>query len=219
MGVSRVRRPVAMGLVAALVAVAVGWSPAGRPQVVERPAAPSPVAEWTFDEATGTTATDSVDSLVGTLTGGTSWITSGAAQGDGALHFDGVDGAVTVPSSPALERAGILHPDLLGAESGPDQLLVSGDHAEELLRLRLRRLVSAEQGWQAVYANVLRTGAANDAGASTLTNVNLGQCMARDRDGGRSCGRNRRRLDRWAQDHGIVWHAIRPAIRRDRPDR
>lgn len=85
-----------------LAAGAVGYAPA------EAAAAdPSgPVAEWTFDEASGTTADDAIGSLDGTLGGGVTRITAGVPQGTGALSFDGGDDLVTVPGAPVLEQTG-----------------------------------------------------------------------------------------------------------------
>jgi hypothetical protein len=71
-------------------------------------AVPLPVARWTFDEGTGTVAHDVAGSADGSLTSGTSWLTSGAAMGAGAIALDGVTGAVVVPNAPSLEPAGSL---------------------------------------------------------------------------------------------------------------
>jgi hypothetical protein len=73
-----------------------------------RPAAAvaGPIAEWTFDDGAGPTATDAVGALDGTLSGGATWITSNAAQGTGALAFDGVDDLVAVPNDAAFEPSG-----------------------------------------------------------------------------------------------------------------
>jgi flagellar hook assembly protein FlgD len=65
-----------------------------------------PIAEWTFDDGAGPTATDAVGALDGTLSGGATWVSSNAAQGTGALAFDGVDDLVTVPNDAALEPSG-----------------------------------------------------------------------------------------------------------------
>jgi hypothetical protein len=64
-----------------------------------------PTARWAFDAGTGTTVADSVGTANGTKSGGTSWLTTGAAVGAGAMHFDGVDGRVDVPSGASLEPA------------------------------------------------------------------------------------------------------------------
>jgi hypothetical protein len=65
-----------------------------------------PVAQWTFDETSGSTASDAIGGLDGTLSGGVTRITTGVPQGAGALQFDGVDDLVTVAAAPALEQAG-----------------------------------------------------------------------------------------------------------------
>jgi hypothetical protein len=90
-------------MVAAMLAAgAVGMAPG-----VAAAAGPTgPVAEWTFDEADGSTATDVVGGLDGVLGGGVTRISSGVPQGTGALQFDGVDDLVTVAAAPALEQAG-----------------------------------------------------------------------------------------------------------------
>jgi hypothetical protein len=102
MSVNRVRRSMVASLLLCLVVSLLAWSPAARPQSI-RAAGPTPVAEWMFDEGTGLTASDAVGDLDGTLLGGASWVTSGAPQGAGAIAFDGVDDAVTVPTSAILE--------------------------------------------------------------------------------------------------------------------
>jgi hypothetical protein len=66
-------------------------------------AASSPAARWTFDAGSGNTVADSVGTANGTRAGGASWITSAAAVGSGAMHFDGVDGRVEVPNTASLE--------------------------------------------------------------------------------------------------------------------
>ena len=97
-----IRRPLVAALALALAVSGGAWSPAARPATTNA-AAPTPAARWTFDEGTGTTASDAVGALDGTLLNGTSWITSGAAQGSGAVAFDGVDDAITMPASASLE--------------------------------------------------------------------------------------------------------------------
>ena len=54
------------------------------------------ISYWKFDDVSGTTASDSVDTNDGTLVNGPVW-TSG--QVGGALSFDGFDDYVTVPSN------------------------------------------------------------------------------------------------------------------------
>ena len=58
------------------------------------------VAQWSFNEGTGTTAYDSVGSNHGTLVNGPTW-TTGII--DGALRFDGSDDIVSVPDSASLD--------------------------------------------------------------------------------------------------------------------
>jgi hypothetical protein len=60
-------------------------------------------ARWTFDAGAGSTVADSIGTANGTKVGGSSWLTSGAAVGTGAMHFDGVDGRVDVPTAAALQ--------------------------------------------------------------------------------------------------------------------
>jgi hypothetical protein len=64
-----------------------------------------PVAEWTFDEGSGTTAHDSVGGLDGTLSGGATWAADGP-EGGGAISFDGVDGGVSIPDAATLDPTG-----------------------------------------------------------------------------------------------------------------
>lgn len=62
---------------------------------------PGPVAWWPLDEGTGIAATDaSGNGHPGTLDNGPAW--AAGLQGS-ALHFDGSDDRVTVPSSPAFD--------------------------------------------------------------------------------------------------------------------
>ena len=103
--IGRTGTRVVASIAVALIATAAMWSPAARPSVA-RAAGPSPVAEWTFDEGTASTAHDSVGALDGTLTGGATWDTTSPGQGSGSIVFDGVDGMVTIPDAPALEPAG-----------------------------------------------------------------------------------------------------------------
>ena len=63
----------------------------------------SPVAQWKLDDGANTTADDFIGTANGTVAGGATWITSGAAVGTGALHLDGTNDFVTVPSSSAIE--------------------------------------------------------------------------------------------------------------------
>jgi hypothetical protein len=78
------------------------------PSIASRPVradGSGPVAEWTFDEGSGTTTHDAVGTLDGTLSGGVSRITEGVPQGTGALSFDGTDGKVVIPNDAILEPA------------------------------------------------------------------------------------------------------------------
>jgi hypothetical protein len=59
----------------------------------------SPIAQWSFDDASGTTASDAIGSLDGGVSGAT-WIADGFA-GHG-LRFDGIDDVVTIPADPAF---------------------------------------------------------------------------------------------------------------------
>lgn len=58
----------------------------------------TPLHHWELDETSGTTASDSVGSLDGTLTNGPVWQSS-AGLFSGALDFDGVDDYVSVPNT------------------------------------------------------------------------------------------------------------------------
>ncbi|MEW6225085.1 MAG: Ig-like domain repeat protein [Chloroflexota bacterium] len=99
----QIRFPVVV-LAAVLSATILGVAPAGaRPVAL---AADGPVAEWTFDDGAGTTATDAIGGLDGVITGGATWITGDVAQGTGALQFDGVDDLVTVANDALLEPSG-----------------------------------------------------------------------------------------------------------------
>jgi len=62
-----------------------------------------PNARWTLDDGAGLTADDSIGTANGTVTGGATWLTSGAANGTGALRLDGTNDFVTVPNSAAIE--------------------------------------------------------------------------------------------------------------------
>jgi hypothetical protein len=59
------------------------------------------VAHWTFDEGTGTTTTDTVNSIAGTLTNGPTWAPGDGVR-SGALRFDGDDDVVNIPANAAL---------------------------------------------------------------------------------------------------------------------
>lgn len=85
----------------ATVLPSVGGSPVAGAEV-------SPVARWTFDAGSGTVVSDAVGSANGTRLGGSSWLTSGAAVGAGAMAFDGLDGRVEIPSAASLEPSDLL---------------------------------------------------------------------------------------------------------------
>jgi alpha-tubulin suppressor-like RCC1 family protein len=63
-------------------------------------------AQWTLDEASGTTTTSSPGSLVGTLTNGAYFMPSYGING-GAVTFDGVDDHIVVPRSATIEPSAI----------------------------------------------------------------------------------------------------------------
>jgi hypothetical protein len=94
--------------VSAVIALALGTALVLAPPTGVRPVAATsgPVAEWTFDDGSGTTATDAIGNLDGTITGGATWITEDVAQGTGALAFDGIDDLVTVANHATLEPSG-----------------------------------------------------------------------------------------------------------------
>jgi hypothetical protein len=75
-------------------------APGGVPEVA---ATTGPIAEWTFDDGSGTTATDAIGNLDGAIIGGATWITGDVAQGTGALAFDGIDDIVTIADNATLE--------------------------------------------------------------------------------------------------------------------
>lgn len=63
------------------------------PTYTPTPSLPQPIAYWTFDEGSGTTANDSMGSYNGVITGAT-WI---AGYGGGsALHFDSMEDYVDI---------------------------------------------------------------------------------------------------------------------------
>lgn len=93
---------IAAGLGIALMAAIAGVA---APIATAAPA--GPVAEWTFDEASGTTVQDAIGNLDGTLSGGVTRLSSGAKQGTGALHFDGIDDLVTIANGAALEPSSV----------------------------------------------------------------------------------------------------------------
>lgn len=60
------------------------------------------IAYWSFDDGTGTVATDSTHNADGTLQGGVKWVSPPDAVFGTALRFDGVSGSVELPSGGAL---------------------------------------------------------------------------------------------------------------------
>jgi hypothetical protein len=97
------RRAVA-GLAAwSILAGTIGLLPAA-PHVL---ALSGPVAEWTFDETSGTTAHDIASTHDGTILGGATWDPTGGHDGSGALLFDGIGDGVEVPNAAALEPSSI----------------------------------------------------------------------------------------------------------------
>jgi hypothetical protein len=98
--------PVAFAASAALLASILAWSPAHQVATVSA-AEPTPVAQWTFDEGSGSVAHDSVGDLDGALSSGASFTLGNAPQGSGALTLDGTAaGVVTIANAPTLEPAG-----------------------------------------------------------------------------------------------------------------
>ncbi len=61
------------------------------------------VAHWTFDDGSGSTANDSAGPNDGTLINGPTWTTGPVG---GALHFDGVNDYVNIPSAPEIRVTG-----------------------------------------------------------------------------------------------------------------
>jgi hypothetical protein len=166
MAVSRLLRSTVIGVVVSLVVTVAAWTPAARPQVVGA-AGPVPVAEWTFDEGIGATANDVVGSLDGTLVGGASWVTTGAAQGSGAIAFDGVDDAVTVTTSSTLEPSGSF--TLMFWVKSTDQINTSN---QPILQKNFNGCDvgsswSADQGLEGIFGQVRLAGYPNSTGAES----------------------------------------------------
>ncbi|OUL17518.1 LamG-like jellyroll fold domain-containing protein [Nostoc sp. 106C] len=61
------------------------------------------IARWQFDEGSGLTATDTIQSNNGTLLNNPQW---SSGKVNGSLRFDGVDDYVSVPSNPSLNLNG-----------------------------------------------------------------------------------------------------------------
>lgn len=77
------------------------------------PPSSAQVAHFAFEEGTGTSTTDSVGGLTGTLNGGVTWqpqtcarLIAGRQTQDWAVSFDGTDDVVTIPHSAALDITG-----------------------------------------------------------------------------------------------------------------
>lgn len=123
-------RPFAFAAALALAANLVAGSPAAMPAVASA-AAPTPVAEWTFDEGSGSTASDSVGGLDGAITGGATW-TAGANGSPHALQFNGTDALVTVANNATLEPSNFsLSLWVRGGpttETGAHTILQKGDY-------------------------------------------------------------------------------------------
>ena len=96
---------VVVAVLLAAVATGIAWSPAVPQQLAD--AADGPIAHWTFDDGSGTTASDETGEHDGTLEGDTAWVTSGAAVGSGAISFDGTGDGVLVPMDAELEPGSI----------------------------------------------------------------------------------------------------------------
>jgi hypothetical protein len=94
-------------VVAVLVGLAINLAPAAGPPSVQAAPPSGPVAEWTFDETSGTTAHDAASTHDGTLLGNPTWSPSGGHDGSGALVFDGDGDGVQVPTAAALEPTSI----------------------------------------------------------------------------------------------------------------
>ena len=163
MSVGRLLRPTVIGVVVSLVVTVASWAPAARLQAVAA-AGPVPVAEWTFDDGAGSTANDAVGSLDGTLIGGASWLSSGAAQGSGAIAFDGVDDAVTVATSSTLEPAGSF--TVMFWVKSTDQINTSLQPIiqKNFYGCDVGSSWSADQGWTSIVGQVLHTGYPNAFG-------------------------------------------------------
>jgi hypothetical protein len=83
---------------------------------------PTPIAVYTFNEGSGTTAVDSAGSHNGTIEGAT-WTSEG--RYGSALNFDGLDDSVSIPDASALDLASSsftleawVRPDSLSAWTG-----------------------------------------------------------------------------------------------------
>jgi hypothetical protein len=92
---------VAAGLVVALLATLTGPIPSSIPRILA--ADPTPVAEWTFDETSGSIAHDQASGLDGLLLGDAAWNPTGGRNGGGSLVLDGTGDGVQVPSAAVLE--------------------------------------------------------------------------------------------------------------------
>ena len=87
---------------------------------------PKPISHWKFDETSGTTASDSIDSNPGTLVNGPTW-TTGKLQG--AVNLDGINDYITVASNPNLAMgtgsftiAGWINLDVVCGPSWSDKI-------------------------------------------------------------------------------------------------
>lgn len=90
------------------------------------------VAHWMLDDATGSTALDSVGGHHGTLTNGPTWATGQLA---GAASFDGNDDFVDVPDDPGLALtqgmtiSALIKATAFGTGSGYQPILTKEDNA------------------------------------------------------------------------------------------
>jgi hypothetical protein len=89
------------------VVLAAALAPLARPAAVRAAPPSGPIAEWTFDETTGSTAHDSASTHDGTLLGNPVWSPAGGHDGSGALVFDGAGDGVQVPTAAALEPGSV----------------------------------------------------------------------------------------------------------------
>lgn len=84
-------------------AMAMALAPVAHPAPALAAPPSGPVAEWTFDETSGTTANDSAGTNDGALLGDPTWSPTGGHDGSGALVFDGTGDGVQIPTAAALE--------------------------------------------------------------------------------------------------------------------
>ncbi len=117
------------------------------------------VAQWTFNEGSGTTAYDSVGDNDGTLVNGPVW-TTGII--DGALSFDGIDDFVSVPDSPSLDLATALTTEAWVNFDSVDNryetiLSKFGDNGAQSYALRRFRTGDLAESWMGKIASDITT--------------------------------------------------------------